>query len=58
MNMYQVKKMIIISPDGYIDMSDQFRGIPCNSYEEVHEIMKIQGIPYYIFIMEPIQEEK
>ena len=53
MNMYEIKKMFVIVDGNYIDISQRFIGILCNDYDEVHEIMKTQGISYYLFTMVP-----
>lgn len=58
MNMYEIKKLFVIIDDNYVDMSSQFAGILCTSYDEVHEVMKTQGISHYLFTMVPVQEEK
>ena len=56
--MYEIKKMLVIVDGNYIDMSQRFAGILCNDYDEVHEVMKAQGISHYLFTMVPVQEEK
>ena len=56
--MYEIKKMLVIVDGNYIDISQRFAGIPCNDYDEVHEVMKAQGISHYLFTMVPVQEEK
>ena len=56
--MYKIKKMLVIVDGNYIDISQRFVGILCNDYDEVHEVMKTQGISNYLFTMVPTQEEK
>ena len=58
MNMYKIKKMLVIVDGNYIDISQRFAGILCNDYDEVHEVMKTQEISYYLFTMVPAKEEK
>ena len=58
MNMYEIKKMLVIVDGNYADISQRFTGIFCNDYDEVHEVMKAQGISHYLFTMVPVQEEK
>ena len=58
MNMYEIKKMLVIVDGNYADISQRFAGILCNDYDEVHEVMKTQGISHYLFTMVPAQEEK
>ena len=58
MSMYEIKKLFVIIDSNYVDMSPQFAGIPCTSYDEVHEVMKAQGVSHYLFTMVPVQEEK
>ena len=50
--------MFVIVDGNYIDISQRFAGILCNDYDEVHEVMKTQGISHYLFTMVPVQEEK
>ena len=56
--MYEIKKMLVIVDGNYADISQRFAGILCTSYDEVHEVMKAQGISHYLFTMVPVQEEK
>ena len=56
--MYEIKKMLVIVDGNYADISQRFAGIFCNDYDEVHEVMKTQGISHYLFTMVPVQEEK
>ena len=58
MSMYEIKKMLVIVDGNYIDISQRFAGILCNDYDEVHEVMKTQGVSHYLFTMVLVQEGK